>query len=160
MFHDFCHAGEVSLLPVHIDRGDVKFGRLHSLQLMGHHWWFHLRTNLDFSHQKVLTFPVWHGAPTDYLRKLWSWCIKGLPRKAPTDLLWPKKHNVSNRPPLVQKCHVTSTVPNLLLRCLNAIQCSRSRTWYLGLNSVATRYKGEGWDFFRIEIWDFVLLNI
>ena len=128
-------------------------------------WWVDID---DFTSEKnwiSLTSKYWlflfdTGPQLTHLRKLWSWCIKGLPRKAPTDLLWPKKHNVSNRPPLVQKCQVTSTVPNLLLRCLNAIQCSRSRTWYLGLNSVATRFKGEGWDFFRIEIWDFVLRNI
>ena len=38
MFHDFCHAGEVSRLPVHLDLGYVKFGRKHSLQLMMGHY--------------------------------------------------------------------------------------------------------------------------
>ena len=115
---------------VHLDRGDVKFGRLQSLQLMVHHWWLHLRTNFDSSHQKVLTFPVWHGAPTDPTEEVMILIL----RKAQIDLLWSKKHNVSNRPLLGQKFHVTCKVPNLLLRCLNAIQCSWSRIWYMGLS--------------------------
>ena len=125
-FNNFCHAGEVS----HLDRGDVKFGSLQSLQLMVHHWWLHLRTNFDSSHQKVLTFPVWHRAPTDPTEEVMILIL----RKAPIDLLWSKKHNVSNRPLLGQKFHVTCKVPNLLLRCLNAIQCSWSRIWYMGLS--------------------------